>query len=259
MFTEKRGIIGAAIYVTLTLVLMIGALLAGARQAFGQTPGPNEGMQVYNGCMQDLAGFGLNCTANDVNLAAATNIVTLDDGCAFLGDTVTFRATFEVRLTTQERYDIGIYFATDGDPNRDGAYTGRCSINTLPYYPNPPWLNLDSAPDICGDIDDAHNPLYPVITITTQCIDPDGDGKLNLPYCTSWRQSGANDLCTSPLNAFPGTPSKCKCESTAFNIDIPVPPAPLGVEKTVDANADGTFSDSESITEPGGSVMFCQR
>ncbi len=64
-------------------------------------------------CMQDVYdGFGqggsLNCTANDVSLATATNITILDDGCAFPGDTVDFTADFEVVVTAGSRHDVGI-------------------------------------------------------------------------------------------------------------------------------------------------------
>ena len=47
------------------------------------------------GCMQDIAGFGLNCTANDVLCSSATNIVIIDDPVHLPGDTVTFTADFE--------------------------------------------------------------------------------------------------------------------------------------------------------------------
>ena len=57
--------------------------------------------------------------------------------------------------------------------------------------------------------------------MTATCI-PSEDGLLRLPYCTSWRQPGGNELCTSPLQAFPGAPSKCKCDDT-FSIAISVP------------------------------------
>src|SRR5512139_1780060 len=197
---------GMLVYAALVLVLMTGFLLASAQRAYCQ-------MQANNGCLQEVAGFGLNCTGNDVSIARVTNIVINDDGCAYPGDTVDFTATFEVKLTATERHDIGIYFAIDGDPNKDGAITGNCSINTLPYTPDSPWVDLDGTndpypgghnpsgvQDTCGDIDTTHNPLYPVIRIVTRCIDPDNDGYLNLPYCTSWRQPGDNDLCTSPLD-----------------------------------------------------------
>ena len=211
------------------------------------------------GCMQNVAGFGLNCTANDVRLAEATNIVITDDGCAFPGDTVTFTADFEVLLTAQARHDIGIWFAEDGDPNGDGAITGTCTAATPAYAPDPPWLDLDGTSDplpgdnkpsgiqdTCGDIDADHNPLFPSISLTVACIDTDGDGKLNLPNCTSWRQGGANDLCESPEGAFPGSPSKCRCD-IGFNIDIEVPPAVLKVVKT---------ATPTSVNEPGEPVTF---
>ena len=114
---------------------LLGALLAS--MALILIPRPvaadslgNADIQSDIGCMQDVAGFGLNCTANDVQLAKALNIVILDDGCAFPGDSVTFTADFEVLLTAQARHDIGIWFAQDGDPNGDGAITGTCTAAT---------------------------------------------------------------------------------------------------------------------------------
>ena len=81
---------------------------------------------------------------------------------------------------------------------------------------------------------------------TALCIDPDHDGFLNLPNCTSWRQAGANELCQSPLDAFPGAPSKCRCDD-AFQLPIEVPAAKLDVVKT---------ADPTTINEPGDSVTF---
>jgi hypothetical protein len=122
------------------------------------------------GCMQDIAGFNLQCTANDVQIASATDITILDDGCAYPGDTVDFEAVFEVVVTAKERYDIGLYFATDGDANNDGAVSGVCSVST-PDYQGDGFLDLDGTSDdpngvlqdTCGDIDKDTNPLYPRI------------------------------------------------------------------------------------------------
>ncbi|WP_437745265.1 hypothetical protein WMF39_09755 [Sorangium sp. So ce1504] len=207
---------------------------------------------VNNVCMDDLAPFGLTCSANDISIANATNITILDDGCLFPGDTVDFEATFTVEVTAKEKFDIGLYFARDGDVNGDGALSGLCSISTMPISPDPPWLDLDGlvggVQDTCGDIRKPdHNPLFPQITLTdVVCADQDGDGFLNLPNCTSWRQSGSNGLCTSPLQAFPGAPSKCNCDS-GFNVPIPVPPATLEVVKT---------ASPTSVSEPEGTVTF---
>jgi hypothetical protein len=248
------------------VLLVVMLVLAAVSLQVGLAQGDDgEPITVQDGCMEEVALESLNCTANDVQLAQATGIL-ITDPCEYPGDEVTFTATFEVLLTAQERHDIGIYFAIDGDGNFDGALTGQCSISTLPYDPDPPWLDLDGtgdpfptgkkAPsgiqDVCGDIDGGHNPLYPEITITAVCSDPDGDGFLNLPYCTSWRQPGSNVLCEGPLDAYPGAPSKCKCDMN-FNVPVPVPPAELLVTKTAGDAADG---DIYFIDEPGGDVAF---
>jgi hypothetical protein len=248
-----------------TAVLAAAGLLLGAQPALAADAGQET---VYDGCMQSLYGASLNCTANDVSIARASNIVITDE-CLYPGDTTTFTATFETMLNAQARHDIGIFFDTGGDPELDGAYTGTCSISSLNYKDDPPWLDLDglSNPfvgknkaskiqDTCGDIDAAHNPLTPTITVTAVCRDNDDDGFLDLPYCTSWRQPGANELCTGPLpeefaggfssGVIPGAPSKCKCDA-GFNVDVPVPPASLDVTKS---------AAPASFNEPGSSVQF---
>ncbi|NOU50207.1 hypothetical protein HG263_06580 [Pseudoalteromonas sp. JBTF-M23] len=221
----------------------------------------------FAGCMEETAGFAVQCTANDVRIAGVASnpdgtpkLQILDDGCAYQGDTVEFTATFDIETTSKERHDVGIYFVTDGDPNKDGAVSGQCSISTLPFQPSPPWLDLDGiddplpgtntpsgVQDECGDISKPDfNPLSPTFTLTATCVDPDNDGQLNIPYCTSWRQSGANELCVNPSDAFPGSPSKCKCDDT-FNIPIAVPPAELLVSKSVNPT---------TLVEPGGNATF---
>jgi hypothetical protein len=227
-------------------------------------------------CMQETAGFGLNCTANDISIAGVENLEILDDGCAFPGDDVTFRADFRVVLTAQERHDVGLWFALDGDPNGDGALTGTCTTAAPPYAPDKPWLDLDAMndggfcadgitgcevdrdckgignglcamqQDTCGDIDANHNPFFPGVTLTVKCVAGNATGDLLVPNCTSWRQPGSNELCTSPLDAFPGAPSKCKCDN-GFTVPIKVPPAVLTVTKT---------ANPISHQEPGGTTTY---
>ena len=201
-------------------------------------PGTDGTVERGVGCAEDEAGFELNCTANDVMLFDLYNITILDNGCKSEEDTVTFSADFEVTLTAQARYDLGIWFAEDGDPNGDGAMTGTCSVATPSAGPEPDFLDLDGGGDICGDIDDAHNPLFPSFTLTVKCSDPDGDGMLNLPYSTAWRNAGGNELCTSPRQATPGTPSKCYNDPN-FEIDIEVPDT-TDTTQTTTGNGDCT-------------------
>ena len=216
-------------------------------------PGTDGLVERGVGCIEDEAGFDLNCSANDVLIFDLQNITILDNGCTSTEDMVTFSADFEIILTAQARYDLGIWFAQDGDPNGDGAMTGTCSVAT-PAFADPLndqgvaetdlWVDLDGVSggyqDLCGDIDDAHNPLFPSFTLTVKCSDPDGDGLLNLPYSTSWRNDGGNELCTSPLQATPSTPSKCYNDPN-FEIEIEVPEVTDTTTTTTDDGGCSTF------------------
>jgi hypothetical protein len=237
-------------------VLALGLLLT--------TPLPASALTA-NVCMQtNYTNHGLsqalNCTANDVRVARATNIDVVSGGECHLtnpndpnskvctcnqGGAVTFSADYEVVLTAQTRYDIGIYFATDGDPNGDGALTGACKLATLDATNSDNFVNLDAAPDVCGDINSSHNPQLLHLTLTTTCT-PGTDGKLKLPNCTSWRQPGSNEVCDEATDAFPGSPSKCNC-SPGFTVDIFVETATIEVTKT---------ASPTTVPETGGSVTY---
>jgi hypothetical protein len=165
-------------------------------------------------CMEQAFGGSLGCTANDIAIVSATNITILDDGCKFPGDTVQFSANFAVQSSAQTRYDIGLWFAVDGDQNNDGALNGQCTVGT-PFH--------DEDGDFCGDIGTGFNPQYPRFTITAVCRG-NANGWLMLPYCSSWRQPGGNTVCSSPTQALPDVRSKCKCDQLFF-VNIAVPAA----------------------------------
>ena len=167
---------------------------------------------------------------------------------------------------------MGAYFEVTPDNGGDGALKGNCDVITLPEDNSPftrpdgstgNFVDLDTAckgggcpqpGDKCGDINDDNNPIFYDMkgakavadTITALCVDTDNDGALNLPNCTSWRQSGANDLCLDGGDAFPGAPSKCNCDPN-FQVPIDVPAATIAVVKT---------ASPTSISEPSGSVQF---
>ena len=205
-------------------VAALAALLAGpahADQASGDV------------CMGTLfttaTGGQVGCTANDIRIARATQVSV--DSC-IEGTHFDFSATFEVRLsgggTKQTRYDNGLYFDINGDPEGDGARGGTCTV-AVAQDGEPGFLNLDG--DTCGDINSGHNPLFPEISFTdVLCSDTDGDGRVNLPNCVSWRQPGSNQLCDEATDAYPGSPSKCNCDDN-FNIDIFVEPPDASVSK----------------------------
>lgn len=254
-------IIGAA-------TLVVGGLLLGA---------PPVSAQVPNSCMQDVwtahgNSQSLTCTANDVTLSSVSNICIVvsppggprdlnNDGCqdpnplgqftCVSGQLFTFRADFTMPLTAQARYDLGLYIATDGG-GADGALTGQCAPNVVTAANSATFLNKDPAPDICGDIDSDHNPQVIRQTITTMCADTNNDSKVNLPWCTSWRQPGSNEVCdsatftaASTFDAYPGSPSKCNCGD--LNIDVFLETASITVVKD---------AVTPTVLETGGSVTY---
>ena len=203
----------------------VGALLMAAPTRADQASG-----DVCMGTLFTEATDGsVGCTANDIRIARATNVSV----ASCIEDTrFDFTATFEVRLsgggTKQTRYDNGLYFDTNGDPEGDGARGGTCTV-AVAQDGEPGFLNLDG--DTCGDINAGHNPLFPEISFTdVLCADTDGDGRVNLPNCVSWRQPGSNELCDEATDAYPGSPSKCNCDDN-FNIDIFVEPPDANVTK----------------------------
>lgn len=98
-----------------------------------------------NVCIGDLSGFGtgINCTANDVAVGFADNIRNPSTGAQITscvdGSTLNFTADFHVGTSGgATRYDLGLYFATDGDPNHDGAKTGGCAVSKISGPKAPP-------------------------------------------------------------------------------------------------------------------------
>src|SRR5438552_6229431 len=199
------------------LALIVGAILVVASQASATSL---EGNVCMGTLFKAVTGQKLNCTANDVTIAKA---ISVSPASCNSGELFDLTATFEVKLSgggsSQTRYDLGLYFDIAGDPEHDGAYTGNCSVSDIESG-DAGFFTKDG--DTCGDINTAHNPIYPnVVFHNVLCADTDGDGFLNLPNCTSWRQPGANDLCVGPLTCIPGTSSKCNCDAN-FNVPVVV-------------------------------------
>ena len=237
-------------------ILIGGGLLFAPRAASAQT------------CIQDVwkahgHNQNLTCTAQDVTLSSATNINIVTGGKCEIrngvrvcecdaGGTVTFTADFQMDLTADTRYDVGFYIETGADNSNDGAITGQCTavaslLSNTTRTGN--FINLDAAPDVCGDItgpfETAHNPLFVTATISTQCPLTPGE-QLQLDFATTWRQPGSNQVCagtgngTTTNDVFPGSPSKCNTGTLA--IDIVSRPTVINVEKTYAGT--GVFEDT---------------
>lgn len=176
-------------------------------------------------CLNDIAPSA-NCTAGDLTFVLAGLGVT-DNGCTSPTDTISIllRAIVE-NNTAQTRYDVGIWVATDGDPNNDGARTGVCARESLnnpsgvisstsctdldltcgtgPYYD----ADLDACGDLlvvtpdCGQVDEVEDPLDGPCTaldgladpsvidfaqaVTFPCTDSEPDGLVNVDICLSY-------------------------------------------------------------------------
>jgi len=233
-------------------LLALGGLLLGAQPASAQS------------CITEQAGRSLVCTANDIQVAFADNVRDTSGTSltqCISGQTFSFVADFHVTTTASTRYDIGLYFATDGDPNGDGARSGVCSANIItPLHTDPASPNLvtlgsadavNADGDTCRDVTTNAGwgkPNGKVVTVrvdNVSCVDTDGDGKLNLPNCTSWSQNSGG-VCSTAADAAPGSPSKCSCDLT-FNIPIFVETGTISVVKA---------ASPASLPEPGGEFTY---
>lgn len=219
-------------------------------------------------CVEEQAGKSMICTGNDVRVTFADNIRDISGAPlsqCMSGKTFSFIADFHVQTTAKSRYDVGLYFAIDGDPNSDGASSGVCNANIIrgrhldPAFPNAVILGAAAAANLdgnsCGDVSSNagwRNIGGKVVTVRvdhTLCHDSDGDGMINLPYCTSWSQTPGG-ACNSPENAAPSSAANCNCD-ISFNIPIFVNPDTIPVTKdfTPDSTADAG-SDLSLLSEP---------
>jgi hypothetical protein len=244
-FQQREARVGAVLG-----AVALASILLGSQQGFAQS------------CIEEQAKKSLVCTANDVRVAYADNIRNTSGAplsqCV-RGSTFSFIADFHVQTTATSRYDIGLYFATDGDPNGNGARSGVCSPNIIKApYTDPAGTvtlgsqfvaNLDN--DTCGDINTANGwgqTGGQVVTVRVDnvlCQDSDNDGKLNLPNCTSWSQN-TGVVCSTAQDAAPGSPSKCNCD-IGFNVPIFVETGSIQVTKD---------ASPASRPEPGGQFTF---
>ena len=231
--------------------LAIGWLVLGSQPA---SAAPN--------CMQDKFGKSLVCTANDIQVAFADNIRDLNGNqLASCLDTETFSfiADFHVTTTASSRYDIGLWFATDGDANGDGARSGTCSVNMIQDQFTDPVggvvtlgsafaQNLDG--DACRDVTTGSGWGVPNGRVVTVRVDnvtckAGANGMLSLPNCTSWSQN-TGGVCNTPDNTVPGSPSKCSC-NVGFTVPILVDQGKGEATKTV---------SPASLPEPGGEFTY---
>lgn len=249
------------------LVVMIGMVLA-ATPIHAADSGPTT--TDDNICMQRVFGFPvtptnkLNCTANDIKLSGVDEMSISPKNCT-KGEEFTLTAIFTTEVTANERYDAGFFFRIDGGATARGdlpGATGQCSLSALTPSEPPPPSPADLDGDTCADLNSGVYMLEFTIP-GVKCNDSDNDGKLNLPYCTSWH-SKKGTFCSTELPPDdeleddllfdgdeapffrPDTKSKCVCDDT-FQVPVIVEDAELTVTKT---------ADPTEVFEPGDIVQY---
>lgn len=248
--------------------IAVGSALCWGWTAAAQVPLPpvNGPTQVGEICMQKVFGTPvtnsnrLNCTASDIKIARAIDVSP--KSCVKGSRIPVLRGRFQVDVTANIRYDAGFFFRLDGgaDARGDGAMaTGQCSLSALDPSLNlsplqNPSLNLDG--DSCGDLR-AGSYMVDFEIPEVLCDDTDGNGKLNLPNCTSWH-SNAGTACTiinenddeattlRKAKTFnPETKSKCNCDDR-FEVEVKVEDPKIVVNKT--ATPDHVRETGEAVT-----------
>ena len=210
--------------VSLVLFSAIGAFLICAVSAQAQfEPFPDD-------CVVEAGGLNRKavCTANDVSLTALKprSLIIIDEcdgladaGCPLLAgnavpggaDCVTFSAIGLFELTTQTRYDIGLYIATDGDTSGNGAKNGECT--RFAFDPESVGAS-ESDGDTCGDIEQnaTHDAEFQGFfgPVTVPCL-PNAEGLVDVFHCETWGQQAGDIACTGSEDVVAGTTSKCNC------------------------------------------------
>ena len=231
------------------MIIAIAGLLLWQQPVAAADNGPTD---VGNYCMQTLYGLpiapsnAINCTAGDIRISRA---VSVNPSSCIAGSTFTLEGTFEIDVTSNERFRPGFFFRVDGGPTARGATLenpddeGTCSLSRLdPTIAPAEDLNGDNAGDLNSGV---YLITFSIPSVT--CQDNDGDGFLNLPNCTSWGNNSNEIVDIFDLGDFaPYNKSKCVCDDD-FNVPVIVETATVTVTKT------GTPG---SVPESGGAVFM---
>ncbi len=185
---------------------------------------------VAGGCVSEASGFSAGCTANDIQLTAIVpgTLNISNNSCALDGNgnltgTVTFSATGRFVLTTQTRYDVGLFIDTNGDPEPNAKLNGKSVADagrngqcTRFAFSNTDGVNAETPADSCGDLTGAiasapNGRAMPFGPVTIKCVDKDDDGMVDVYHCETWSQNEDEINCTSSSSVKAGTSSKCNC------------------------------------------------
>lgn len=203
----------------------------------GQKPQTNS-----TDCLQDnwsAAGKDgdLVCATKDVFLEAIS--VKEPTSCT-VDETITISIDGSIRMLKSQKFDVGLYIATDGGD----ALTGTCAVNGLQdgntynvvdsagsstTVGSVAWTTGGADGDACGDVfttADASNIDLPVaVDLTVPCKDENEDGILDIAICFTWKCDATNGLCTISRNIPGALTESCFCtryDIPGVDVDTPV-------------------------------------
>jgi len=182
----------------------------------------------------------LTCTAKEVFLEPNSLEASKPHQCV-KGQPITLNLKATVHFNGESLYDPGWYVATDGGD----AMTGQCAISYLDSKyvgamtlvestaSNIPtasvsWDQDEGANDECGDIHTLSGTAAAggvfkynmVVETPLTCQDSDGNGKMDVSICFTWRKPGFDSLCDvhskleagQPPTLYPGSRTgSCFC------------------------------------------------
>ncbi len=188
------------------------------------------------------------CTANDGSISDI-RAIDIIDGCVSIDDTMTLSMQVDIAASTSKTaYDLGIYFATDGNSFKDdtnGNTVTTCVHEALFAVGTPVDLTSGTGPfrdesdpgynNQCGDItsadpittrtlvqgDISDNSTTPQL-ITFECRDADTDGFADVGWYATYRVGAKRD-CTSIADAVQSKLSGSKCAVGDYNSDAGIP------------------------------------
>ena len=169
------------------VVAMLVLLFAGVGTVFADPP-PTP-LNVVS-CPTNLN----SCTANDLPNTLVGAVPVGGDTCSDPDDTITVDLYMNYAPNSTERYDLGVYYATDGgNVNNGNACVGAVAPigggGVTP--PGNVFQNLeaDQPTDTCGDISSSL-PVTWAVRLQVQCR-PDTTNNLVVGTCNVWTRMGA--------------------------------------------------------------------
>lgn len=214
-------------------------------------------------CAAGRYGADLGCTANDVSITGMR--VVGDQTYCVGGTSVILDLEMTVNFAVPRRYDIGIFISNDGKsptvlPANGGATS--CTVGVLPT--SSPFLNLDGPTDTCGDGNGTigggtGSGIYYMPNVTVPCQSLAGaNGKLYIPFAVSWdnTRTPPGAVCTSNLDPFPGSPSKCNAPTVLQGtVDVVVLPDITKTDGTTSLFSGDSTTYSVTITNTTGVAL----